>query len=126
MPEEQNGDYESGVVRIGSEWWRIRTGRITPKKLGAFVAVWTRDDSGATRPFGSDDTATGLLVFVTEGEHVGVFRFTAAHLTQLGITRSPKHPGKRGFRVYPSWCSGLNSQAQRTQAAQASAFRMLS
>jgi hypothetical protein len=51
-----------------------------------------------------------------------VFRFTGAHLAELGIT-SGKRPGKRGFRVYPSWCTGLNDQAAATQRAQTRAFQ---
>jgi hypothetical protein len=50
-----------------------------------------------------------------------VFRFTAADLDRLGITAG-RTPGKRGFRVYPSWCAGLNAQASATQRAHASAF----
>ncbi|MFC8523647.1 MULTISPECIES: MepB family protein [Micrococcaceae] len=33
--------------------------------------------------------------------------------------------GKRGFRVYPAWCTDLISQASRTQRAQAAAFSEL-
>ncbi|AMB58170.1 MepB family protein [Microterricola viridarii] len=124
--EEQNGDYESGVVQVESEWWRLRTARVTPKKPGAFVAVWTRDENGETRPFGSEDQAAGLLVFVQDADRFGVFRFTDAHLEALGVTRSAAHAGKRGFRVYPAWSVDLNRQATRTQAEQAAAFMPLS
>ena len=123
--EEQNGEYESGILDIGAEVWRVRTARVTPKKPGAFVAVWKRDEAGETRPLGSDDGIAGLLVFVQEGERFGAFRFTASQLEIQGVTRSPSHPGKRGFRVYPSWSTNLNPQATRTQAAQSSAFTRL-
>lgn len=120
--EEQNSDYESGVARIGKEQWRIRTARITPAKPGAFVALWKRGDVGSTRPFTADESVSGLLVFVEEQERFGVFQFTTAHLISLGYVSSDLHSGKRGFRVYPAWCSGLNSQASRTQRAQGAAF----
>lgn len=123
--EEQNSEYESGTVSIGSQLWRVRTGRVTPKKPGAFVAVWTRDAAGATRPFDSGEALGGLLVFVREAERFGVFRFPASHLECLGVTRSSAHPGKRGLRVYPSWCESLNAQAARSQKAQAAAFTSL-
>lgn len=125
QPEEQNGEYESGSVMIGTERWRIRTARVTPRKPGAFVAVWMRNEKGETIPFASDEEVAGLLVFVREAENFGVFRFTASHLAMLGVTRSSVHPGKRGFRVYPRWSEGLNGQATRTQQAQAEAFIML-
>ena len=123
--EEENGSYESGIVLIGSEMWRLRTARVTPSKPGAFVALWTRNKAGETQPFGCDDQAHGLLLFVEEGDRFGVFRFSSAHLHNLGVTRSPAHSGKRGFRVYPSWSVGLNRQATQTQKAQSSAFLLL-
>lgn len=122
IPEPRNRDYESGVVAIGEEAWHIRTARNTPTKPGACVAFWQRDAAGNTTPFGGDDPAAGLLVFVRQYDRRGVFRFTRAHLAALGIT-SGRRPGKRGFRVYPSWCAGLNAQATSTQRAQASAFQ---
>ena len=124
--EEQNSDYESGIVRIGTEQWRIRTARITPTKPGAFVAVWKRSERGTTRPFTADESISGLLVFVAEQERFGVFQFTTVHLLSLGYVSSDLHPGKRGFRVYPAWCTDLNSQASRTQRAQEPAFFELS
>ena len=121
-PEMQNSDYESGIAQISDEAWHIRTARNTPTKPGAFVAFWRRDADGTTTPFSDDELAAGLLVFVEQQDRRGVFRFTGAHLAELGIT-SGRRPGKRGFRIYPSWCAGLNAQATATQRAQASAFQ---
>lgn len=124
-PEEQNGEYESGQVTIGAKRWRLRTARVTPKKPGAFVALWQRNARGETCPFETNEKIAGLLLFVREDERFGVFQFTSEHLERLGITRSPRHVGKRGFRVYPSWSTGLNRQAERTQRQQAEAFTEL-
>ncbi|WFR83718.1 MepB family protein [Arthrobacter sp. Y-9] len=121
-PEAQNSDYESGVAQLRGASWHVRTARITPTKPGAFLAFWRRDDDGATAPFGRQDVGAGLLVFVEEEGRRGVFRFTDAHLEDLGITAGAR-PGKRGFRVYPSWCEGLNPQAAKSQRAQAPAFQ---
>lgn len=121
-PEEQRGDYESGRVTIGSETWRIRTARVTPAKAGAFVAVWRRAPNGGTQPFSDSDGCDGLMVFVADASRFGVFTFTHAHLVELGVVQSSRSPGKRGFRLYPSWCTDLNEQATRTQRAQAAAF----
>ncbi|WP_404497710.1 MepB family protein [Arthrobacter sp. GAS37] len=120
--EEQNNDYESGVARIGKEQWRIRTARITSTKPGAFVAVWKRGEGGSTRPFTAAESMSGLLVFVEEQGRFGVFQFTKAHLISLGYVSSDLHPGKRGFRVHPAWCTDLNPQASRTQSSQGVAF----
>lgn len=124
-PEEQRGEYESGLVRLDDELWRIRTAHVTPTKPGAFVAVWTRDKSGETRPFAREEAEAGLMVFVEDGVRFGVFCFSASHLEALGVTSSAAHPGKRGFRLYPSWCTNLNAQATKTQAAQLPAFSLL-
>ncbi|MGG5170641.1 MepB family protein [Pseudarthrobacter sp. J1738] len=120
--EEQNSDYESGVASFGNESWRIRTARITPTKPGAFVAVWKRGTDGVTRPFTVDESLSGLLIFVEDQGRFGVFKFTPEHLSSLGYASSERHAGKRGIRLYPSWCADLNPQASRTQRAQAKAF----
>ncbi|WP_029067703.1 MepB family protein [Jonesia quinghaiensis] len=125
VPEEQRGDYESGVAVFGGERWRVRTGRITASKPGAFVAVWRRGEGGVTEPFPDDDGVDGLLVFVEFAGRFGVFRFTVEHLRELGVVSSHGGGGKRGFRVYPAWCEGLNAQAGRSQRAQAKAFSEL-
>lgn len=124
--EEQNSAYESGVVRLGSETWRIRTARVTPTKTGAFVAVWQRNADGETRPFDSAENIDGLLVFVREEQRFGVFRFSTQQLEDQGVTSSKRFPGKRGFRLYPHWTEDLNAQAARTQRIQAASFEMLS
>ncbi|ATG54229.1 metallopeptidase [Brachybacterium ginsengisoli] len=120
-PEEQNSDYESGIVEIDRDTWHIRTARNTPTKPGAFVAFWRRGADGVTTPFSDAEPAAGLLVFVEQLGRRGVFRFTAADLARLGIT-SGARPGKRGFRVYPSWCVDLNAGATAAQRAQSSSF----
>jgi hypothetical protein len=75
--------------------------------------------------FTADESLSGLLVFVEEQERFGVFQFTKPHLISLGYVSSDLHPGKRGFRAYPAWWTGLNSQASRTQRAQGAAFSVL-
>lgn len=121
-PEAQNSDYEAGVARIDGELWHIRTARTTPSKPGAFVAFWRRDPGGETAPFDANDVGARLLVFVQQEGRRGLFRFTGERLLTLGVTTGER-AGKRGFRVYPSWCVDLNRQAAATQRAQANAFR---
>lgn len=120
--EDQSSDYESGLACVGGESWHIRTARITPTKSGGFVAFWKRGGEGQTEPFGNADVSNGLLVFVEEDGRRGLFRFTRGDLAELGITRGDA-PGKRGFRVYPDWCTGLNKQARASQNAQSASFQ---
>lgn len=124
VPEAQNGDYESGIAAIGGESWHIRTARNTPTKPGGFTAFWARSSSGSTEPFDESNVLDGLVVFIKDAERRGAFRFTPTLLIQLGVVRSASSqaPGKRGFRVYPGWCTDLSPQARATQQAQAAAF----
>ncbi|RNE49802.1 MepB family protein [Corynebacterium alimapuense] len=121
-PEAQSSDYESGNALIEGSLWRIRTARATPTKPGAFVAVWQRMEDGTTAPFEASDPTVGLFVFVTESDHFGVFRFTTEQLISLRVLATQHSPGKRGFRVYPPWCTNLNPQAARSQDRQSLAF----
>ena len=122
VAEEQNSDYESGCAKLEGTWWRVRTARITPTKPGVFVAVWARAPEGITAPFSADDDCAGLLVFVSDEERLGVFRFPTADLATLGIYSSQLSAGKRGFRLYPPWSTPLNPEATRTQRKQAPFF----
>lgn len=124
--EADNAEYQAGLARVGDQLWRVRTAKVTPTKPGAFVSAWRRAADGSTEPFPLDDPADGLLVFVAGQGRFGVFRVTRELLGELGISSSATRPGKRGFRVYPAWCTGLNPQATRTQRAQAPAFEELS
>ena len=117
-----NANYESGIAELGAKTWHVRTARTTPSKPGAFVAFWQRDHEGESVPFEDSSCGDGLLVFVIQGDHRGVFQFSNQDLQRLGIT-SGATPGKRGFRVYPPWCEGLNSNALKTQKQQKASFK---
>ncbi|MDI9896769.1 MepB family protein [Rhodococcus sp. IEGM 1381] len=119
--DETNAEYCGLVAQLHGERWRVRTARVTPRKPGLFLAFWRRGADGTTEPFRSTDQ-DGLLVLIDTDGHRAGFRFTAEQLDRLGITASPAHLGKRGFRVYPTWCTGLNPQARRTQQQHAEAF----
>ncbi|WP_430867768.1 MepB family protein [Demequina aurantiaca] len=121
-PEPDNAAYSAAVLTVGTVRLRVREARVTPTKPGAFVSVWRRAPDGGTEPFPAADAEAGVLVFVAEAAHTGVFHFTPAHLAELGVVSTDSAPGKRGFRVYPPWCHHLNPQATRAQRAQASAF----
>lgn len=122
IPEEQQSDYEAGLAVVSGETWRIRTARVTPSKPGAFVALWHRSGSGETCPFEEDEAVSGVLVLIADGLHFGAFAFDTSLLHELGVLKSQRSKGKRGFRVYPSWCRDLKLQASRTQRDQAGAF----
>ena len=119
--EMDNGDYGAAVCRVGSQHLRFRVARVTPSKVGLFVAVWRRSPTGATEPFPHDDV-DHLVIVTTEGRHTGQFVFPRSALQRHGITSLAGRGGKRGFRVYPPWSHTDNAQAIRTQAWQGEFF----
>ncbi|WP_244285945.1 MepB family protein [Cryobacterium zongtaii] len=116
-----NADYGAAVARIGTRRLRFRVGRVTPRKVGLFVAVWRRSPTGSTEPFPVDDV-DHLVILTREGLHSGQFVFPRSALQRHGIVSVAGQGGKRGFRVYPPWSRTSNAQAIRTQAWQGAFF----
>lgn len=125
IPEEQQSDYQAAVAEIDGQLWRIRTARITPTNSGGFVAIWHRDETGTTAPYKYEEELRGVMVYIEGASSFGIFRFTQQQLEHLGIYASASDPGKRGFRIYPSWTVGLSGQARKTQDSQLPAFTLL-
>lgn len=125
IPEEQQSDYQAALAEIDGQLWRIRTARITPTKSGGFVAIWHRDVTGTTAPYKYEEGLRGVMVYIEEASSFGVFRFTQQQLEHLGIYASASAPGKRGFRVYPSWTVGRRGEAKKSQNSQMPAFTVL-
>jgi hypothetical protein len=121
LAETDNADYGAAVVRLGARRLRLRVGRVTPTKVGLFVAVWRRSPTGSTEPFPADDTDL-LVIIAGEGSHAGLFLFPRSALARHGIGSVAGAGGKRGFRVYPPWSPTGNAQAVRTQAWQGAYF----
>lgn len=119
--EIDNADYGAAVSRIGSRRVRYRVGRVTPHKVGLFVAVWRRSPTGSTEPFPVDDV-DHLVILTREGQQSGQFVFPRSALQRHGIVSVAEHGGKRGFRVYPPWSRTDNAQAIRTQVWQGPFF----
>lgn len=121
VAEADNGEYGAALTRVGAQTVRLRVGKLTPTKVGLFVAVWRRSTAGPTEPFPADDV--DLLVIITrEGSHAGAFVFPRSALERHGITSVAGIGGKRGFRVYPPWSATDNGQAVRTQKWQGAYF----
>lgn len=102
----------------GSKKVVFRKAKLTPKKAGLFVTLWHRNEHQKSVPFGPQDDLDYLFVVVEEHNKKGIFFFPRTALVQLNIVSTPQQSGKRGFRIYPSWATSLNRQAQKTQAEQ--------
>lgn len=107
-------DYLGSHFKIKSIPITYRKAKVTPKKIGCFVALWKRDGFGKTIPYDVSDSFDYYFIEIEDENKHGIFIFPKAVLVQYKILSSEKE-GKRGFRLYPNWCTNLNTTAQKTQ-----------
>lgn len=124
--EDQNSDYEGFLLQINSYIYRTRLAKLTPKKKGYFVAFWEKNTTGTNQAYSYEESPEKLIVSVIDGERRGQFIFPKNVLLKYGILKSSKQKGKMALRVYPSWITGLNEAARKTQAWQVVYFLDLS
>ncbi|KUM34875.1 MepB family protein [Arthrobacter sp. EpRS71] len=122
VPEADNRDYGAAIATYGSGVIRLRVGKLTPTKVGLFVAVWRRAIDGSTEPFPVEENIGMLVVTAREGNNAGQFAFPKSALVKHGIVSVGGVGGKRGFRVYPPWSAVSNRQAKQTQQWQGAYF----
>jgi len=122
MPEADNHEYGAAVASRGQELIRFRVGKLTPTKVGLFVAVWRRAQDGSTEPFPAEEGIGLLVVTAREGNNAGHFAFPGSALVKHRIVSVKGVGGKRGFRVYPPWSEVSSGQALRTQQWQCAFF----
>ncbi len=99
-----------------------RNAKITPKKIGQFVTFWKRNGNGPIEPFNVSDGIDFYIVNVRAKNKFGQFVFPKSVLIKKGIISTDKKEGKRAFRVYPSWDTPKNKQAESTQKWQLGYF----
>lgn len=124
--EKQNEDYEGMTFTINNQSFRSRLAKKTPTKKGYFVVFWEKDENNINTPFLFEESPQETLVFVSDNEKRGVFKFPKEILLKKGILKGDKSKGKMGIRVYPEWESDLNQTATKTQQWQLDYFTFLS
>ena len=114
--EKQNAKYGAGIFQINTTTVRFRVAKITPTKVGQFVAFWEKDENNKNRPY-SYKKAPDLLVITTfkDDQEFGQFIFPKDILLQQNIVMSNSTKGKMAMRVYPSWDSPTSKQAMQSQ-----------
>ncbi|OPA74183.1 mep operon protein MepB [Paenibacillus selenitireducens] len=115
--EPQNSDYGAGIFQLNSKSVRFRVAKITPTKMGQFVAFWEKDLDHKNQAF-SYENATDLLVihtFTNNTHDFGQFVFPKEVLVQQNILKTATAKGKMAIRVYPSWDTPTSKQAIATQ-----------
>lgn len=114
--EKQNAKYGAGTFQLSFKTVRFRVAKITPTKIGQFVAFWEKDENNKNQPY-SYEGAPDLLVITTfkSDNEFGQFIFPKEILFNQNILRSDSSKGKMAIRVYPSWDITTNKQAMKTQ-----------
>ena len=121
MMSEKN-EYSACTFIIGDKRIIYREAKVTPKKIGLFVAIWQRNTVGVTVPYHVEDEFDYMMIGVKTDTDLGYFLFPKAVLVNLGIISTETKEGKRGMRIYPNLEEGMNKQALKTYQSQVSFF----
>ncbi len=122
LSKEKN-EYCNATFMFNEKLIVYRKAKITPKKVGQFVAVWKRCEKNKTKPFDCDDTFDFFIIQVEgQRDQKGQFIFPKSVLLEKDIVSRGNLGGKRGFRVYPPWDITLNKKANKAQKWQLKYF----
>lgn len=124
--EIESVEYDAYYFKLNNLHVRFRKAKITPTKVGQFVTLWKRIESGVIAPFENTDSIDLVIINVIDGNQFGQFIFPKSVLCEQGILTVNNKEGKRGFRVYPPWDKTTNKQAIKTQNWQLNYFLDLS
>lgn len=120
--DAESAEYGAGTYKVNDLQIICRTAKITPKKLGQFVAIWQRDQNHITQPQHIDNDFDLLVINCQTQDKFGQFVFPKAALAKHGIITTATKRGKNGIRIYPSWDTTTNRQAIKTQKWQLQYF----
>ena len=120
--EKESSDYHACNFKLNGKSIIYRSAKITPTKIGQFVAIWKRNENGLTAPFHTNDDFDFFVVTTLNGKHSGQFIFPKSELFTRGIISGENALGKRGIRVYPPWDLTVNKTAKKTQDWQLTYF----
>jgi hypothetical protein len=124
--EIESAEYKACYFKLNDLHVRFRKAKITPTKIGQFVTLWKRVESGVIAPFEDTDSIDLVIINVESDNQFGQFIFPKSVLCQQRIFTVSQKEGKRGFRVYPPWDETTNKQAIKTQNWQLNYFLDLS
>ncbi len=123
--EKESVAYNACSFEINNKNILYREAKVTPTKIGLFVSIWKRNNTGITEPFNVDDDIDLVVISCRNGEQFGQFVFPKNVLVEKKIFTYNNIEGKRGIRVYPPWAITENKQAKQTQAWQLEYFLKL-
>lgn len=115
-------EYGACSFKLDGQNIEHRVSKITPSKTGQFVTIWKRNINGLTEPFDILDDIDFIVITARSEGNIGQFIFPKSLLVDKGIISQNGKDGKRGIRVYPSWDTATNRQAEKTQSWQTKYF----
>lgn len=113
--EPESEDYSACSFELSGIKIKYRVSKITPTKIGQFVSIWKRSNSGITQPFDYSDDFDLLIITANSTSNFGQFIFPKNILVQQKVITNNGVEGKRGMRVYPPWDKVTSKQATKTQ-----------
>lgn len=122
MKEEESAEYGAYSFELNSFSVKYRVAKTTPTKVGQFVTLWKRIGNSPILPYDISDPIDFFVISVRKDTHFGQFIFPKTVLRDKGVLSINNEGGKRAIRVYPSWDTALNRQAQKTQKWQIEYF----
>ncbi len=113
--EKESGEYGAFEFEMNHLRIKFRVAKITPTKMGQFVTIWKRSESGLIIPHDMTDPFDLFVISVRTPLCFGQFVFPNAVLVEKGILSKEGKGGKRAMRIYPPWDKTVNRQAEKTQ-----------
>ena len=123
--EPAHVDYGAHVFKLNNHLIKFRVAKITPIKLGCFVALWKRDHNGTSIPYDAADPFDFYIIHTVSNKQCGQFIFPKKILLKNDVLSLHDKGGKRGFRLYTAWDKPESNQAKRTQKWQLPYFHPL-
>lgn len=113
--ESENRAYGAAYFQLNQKRIQFRVGKITPIKIGQFIAFYKRQQNGVVSPYDMTDPFDFLIVSARSLNYFGQYIFPKAVLVERGVVSENRLRGKMAFRLYPPWDIPQNPQAKRSQ-----------
>lgn len=122
--EDESREYGATTFTVMNKKIKFRVAKLTPTKVGHFVAIWKRED-GVTKPHDEHDPYHFFIISVRDKMGFGQFIFNKSTLIENKIISTEFIKGKRGMRLYPPWVKTPNKQSKKSQEWQCKHFIMI-
>lgn len=81
--EPQNAEYAGGTFLLNQQLIRFRAAKITPTKIGQFVAFWEKNELDKNQAFCAEDSPDLLVVTTFQEERMASLFFQKPFLLRI-------------------------------------------